>query len=376
MKVLLVVPELFAAEGGIARVMRHYLRALSDARGEASGVSLVALNDTVFPPDKLLRYSGDPLKAAEPCGASRTAFIARTFRAAARCDLAICGHIGQLPVLWAARLLYRKLPYVLVAHGVEVWRPFSWIERQALRGAKEIWCVSDFTRRELLRFSGLPEKCAVVLPNTLDPCLRPVRRTPPTGTPTLLSVSRLSYADRYKGIEHVIAALREVRARVDGTTLRIVGTGDDLPRLRELACAHGVADAVHFLGALSDEALSSEFDRCTAFVLPSKCEGFGLVFLEAMAHGKPCVGADAAAIPDIVSRETGMLPAYGDVAGIASACVHVLTATWDAEAIRSRADTFSFDKFQKQLRSRLQAARRAPLRSSHRTKVRQREADR
>src|SRR5450756_1074127 len=110
-----------------------------------------------------------------------------------------------------------------------------------------------------------------------------------------------------------------IRAAVPGTTLRIVGRGDDLPRLRSLRNQLGVADAVEFLGFINDKRLAAELRSCRLFALPSKKEGFGLVFIEAMAHGRPCLGARAGGIPEVITEDTGVLVDYGDVPGIAAA---------------------------------------------------------
>ncbi len=114
----------------------------------------------------------------------------------------------------------------------------------------------------------------------------------------ILTVSRLSYADRYKGVEDLIAAMPAIRAAVPAARLRVIGRGDDLPRLQGVARRLGLLDhGVEFLGPTDDKAVAAEMGACRLFALPSGREGFGLVFLEAMAQGRPCVGARAAAVP-------------------------------------------------------------------------------
>jgi phosphatidylinositol alpha-1,6-mannosyltransferase len=71
---------------------------------------------------------------------------------------------------------------------------------------------------------------------------------------------------------------------------RIVGTGDDVTYLRELASELGVASYVNFVGSMEDAELREQYKNCSLFVMPSNNEGFGIVFLEAMAYGKPVVG--------------------------------------------------------------------------------------
>ena len=119
------------------------------------------------------------------------------------CDRLICGHVAQLPVAWMAKLLRPRLKYYLVAHGIEVWRQFKLTERIALRGAERILCVSDYTRtRAAQALPGPQPERVVVLPNALDPVFAIENGTPLAECPpTVLTVTRLTYNDRYKGVE-------------------------------------------------------------------------------------------------------------------------------------------------------------------------------
>jgi phosphatidylinositol alpha-1,6-mannosyltransferase len=162
-------------------------------------------------------------------------------------------------------------------------------------------------------------------------------------------VTRLTYNDRYKGVQSMIEAMPAIRAAVPGAILRIIGRGDDLPRLQTLRHKLGLGDAVQFLGFVPDRQLAVELRTCRLFALPSKKEGFGLVFLEAMAHGRPCLGARAGGIPEVITNDTGVLVDYGDVPGIAAASVAALNRPWDEAAILRRALEFSYSPFKERL---------------------------
>jgi phosphatidylinositol alpha-1,6-mannosyltransferase len=228
------------------------------------------------------------------------------------------------------------------------------VERRALSGAHRILCVSEYTRRQLLRFHPklAPERL-VVLPNTLDPFFTTSPATVPTGTPfagpRILTVSRLTAADRYKGIDTLIEALPILRRVCPFALLRVVGDGDDLPRLRALAAARGIAGAVEFTGSISDEALRAEYATCELFALPSRKEGFGLVYLEAMTHGKPCVGARAGGVPEVVNDDVGQLVEYGNVPELAAALADLTRHPVDSEVVRRHAASFAFPAFQARL---------------------------
>jgi phosphatidyl-myo-inositol dimannoside synthase len=312
---------------------------------------LLALNDATVPPADLLRCGNGQIDASAACNRNKVKFVREALRMSRGCDEIVCGHVFMLPVAWMARRLNPQLRYHLVAHGIDVWRRFTVAERVALRGATTIFCVSDYTRRELLKNCPLPEGRAVVLPNALDPTFEIAAGRPLAQCePVILLVTRLTYNDRYKGVEHMIGAMPAIRQAMPAARLRIVGRGDDLPRLRALSEKLGVSDAIDFLGYLPDVALEREFHACRLFALPSKKEGFGLVFLEAMAQGRPCLGVRAGGVPEVITPDTGVLVDYGDVAGIAAASVAALQRAWNEEAILDRARHFAYAPFKERLR--------------------------
>jgi len=357
MKTLLLCPELFARESGIQRIMRLYLKALCETAGTGDEVRLVVLNDRDFPATLLQRYANDQLVLRQACNRSKPAFVWHAVRGASGADRLICGHLGQLIVAWLARCFHPRLRYYLVAHGIEVWRPYTLMEKRALRGARRILCVSDYTRREVQRRIALSGSRFAVVPNALDPLFDHALadNTPGGGESVILTVARLDAWERYKGVDHLIGAMPAVRQAVPAARLRIVGTGSDLPRLKELTVRLGVTGTVEFTGAVDDEHLRKAYRDCALFALPSSGEGFGIVFLEAMAHGKPCLGARAGAVPEIIDGTSGMLVDPGDIRQIAMQLVWALQHQWNPKQIRERAAQFSYPVFRERLQRALAA---------------------
>jgi len=359
MRVLLLSPGMFVREGGIERLMRLYLKALGDFAEQSGGsVESLCLSDKVgeTASDLLNAYSGKSLKSHRGFAHNKLRFALAVLRRARGCDLIVCGHINQLVVARLARLLRPKLRYCVVAHGIEVWRPYGLAERWALRGADRILCVSEFTRSQMLRFDKQLEPNRLkVVPNALDPLLvggdSDTSRNAQTAqrTPTILSVGRLARSDSYKGFDTLIEAMREVLTECPTARLRIVGTGDDLPRLRALAAECGVTRSIDFLGRVSDTALRAEYAECGVFALPSRAEGFGLVYLEALTHGKPCIGAKAGAAPEVIGEAGGLCVGYGNVAELAAAIVELMRTPRESAALRGRAQEFSFERFRERL---------------------------
>lgn len=358
MKTLLLAPELFRAEGGIARILRCYLKALVQLAQEDDCVHTLALNDDAAAAEKAKRLSGGRKGQHVGCNRSKPGFIRQALRLGWESDRVICGHLHQLPVVWLVSCFRPRLEYHLVAHGIEVWRPYGWLEKMALRRARRIFCVSEYTRRQMLRFlPDLDRAKAVVLPNTLELGFsEPPGKEPgpgPRPEPCILIVSRLTQADAYKGIDTMIEAMPLILRQYPSAQLRIVGGGDDVTRLQQLVGTGGLEDAVRFAGIVGDEALRGEYADCDIFALPSRKEGFGLVYLEAMAQGKPCLAARAGGAPEVVNSAVGALVEYGNTDQIAVAVADLLRHPRDPRAIRRRADEFSFPVFTQRLASAL-----------------------
>jgi len=352
-KTLLICPDLFNAEGGIARIMRQYLRALCDLAGQNDAVECVAMMDTGDTSGRIAMLLGSRKARVENCERSRFGFMFVVLVRGFSCQRIICGHLHQLLIARMAKIFNPRLEYILVAHGIEVWRPYTLLERAALRGAHRILCVSEYTRRQMLRFdpSLTPEKL-IVLPNTFDPGFKPARTNigPTTEVhPRILVVSRLSTIDPYKGVDLMIEAMPAILRQFPQAQLRIVGSGDARPRLEALARERAPASAIVFLGGVEDTALRAEYETCDLFALPSRKEGFGLVYLEAMSYGKPCLAARAGGAPEVVDDDVGAVVEYGNTEQIALAVADLIYHPRSPDAIAARVTYFAYPQFVQRL---------------------------
>ena len=123
----------------------------------------------------------------------------------------------------------------------------------------------------------------------------------------------------------VIGAMPRIVSEASGTRYVIMGDGPDRDHLMRLAAASPVADAITFLGALSDDEKFECFSRCDVFAMPSEREGFGIAFLEANAFGKPVVGGRIGGVPDaVVHGETGLLVDPRSDSEVAEAIIRLL----------------------------------------------------
>ncbi len=250
------------------------------------------------------------------------------------------GHVG----LWLKRWL--RLPYVIFAHGNEVLNLVNqgdrlrWpVPRDSLRRADTVIAVSHYTADLVRRLGVAPARIQVVHPGCDSTRFRPrpvdpeLRRRLLGGDhpgPVLLTVGNLVAR---KGQDMVIRALPRVLARVPDLTYLVVGQGRDRAMLERLAQAEGVADRVRFAGALPGALLADIYNLGDLFVMPSRerreqadVEGFGLVYLEANACGKPVIGGHSGGVPDaIADGETGLLVPPEQPDAIATAILRLLT---------------------------------------------------
>lgn len=236
-------------------------------------------------------------------------------------DWILIGHVNLLVFTVAALLLkpFSATRAVLIAHGIEVWGRIGGFRRLAFLHLHTTLCVSRYTRRRVLeQVPKLRQERVTIFPNCLCNTwtgLKPSPQASVPDVPFVLSVSRLERGDRYKGIVTVIEAM----SQLDDLSLHyiVVGQGNDMVFLREVAARCGVAQRVHFLRGISDAQLVNMYTRCKAFVLPSGKEGFGIVFLEAMYFGAPVIAAAEKGALDVVKDgETGLLVRFGDSMGI------------------------------------------------------------
>ena len=118
----------------------------------------------------------------------------------------------------------------------------------------------------------------------------------------LLTVGRMASCERYKGHDHVIAAIPDLVRRGLDTVYLIIGESVDRARLEGIARKVGVAERVRFLGAVDQERLVAAYRMADLFLMPSAGEGFGIAFLEAMASGTPALGFDVAGARDALAE--------------------------------------------------------------------------
>jgi phosphatidyl-myo-inositol dimannoside synthase len=350
--------------GGVQRAGRHVAAVASKLAAErGNSYRFLSLND---PQGLHTVRVGSSEFVVSGYAHAKSQFVFAALKAAGRKpSLVIALHPHLAPIVRAMTFRSRKFRSIVFAHGIEVWQPLGWPRGAALRRADLVIGPSSDTVQHLITQQGIRAEKVQRLPWGLDPEFEArlaagVSTSLPAGFPrngkVILTVGRWDPAERYKGADTIIAALPRVLQTAPDAFLVLIGGGEDRPRLEQLARDRGVSDRAAFLQNLSPDELFACYAACNVFALPSRGEGFGLVFLEAMAHGKPVIGGEHGGTPDVIENAvTGLLVPHGDVERLSTALETLLLdpqfagrmGTRGLERVRAE---YTFEKFESELR--------------------------
>jgi phosphatidylinositol alpha-1,6-mannosyltransferase len=325
-------PEL-DAPGGIQRAGRHLAYVLSEfAAANKMEYRFLSLNDSQELHRLRINEREFVFTGAARGKARFTATALRTVRR--RPKLVLAAHPNLAPIVRAMHLVTPRMKSIICTHGVEVWEPLSPMRRRALHSANLVLSPSQATADFVASLQGIPRKNIRVLPWGLDPDFDlklshlNTAKLPedfPKGR-VILTVGRWLATERYKGMDTLIQSLPRLLLRWPHLQLALVGSGDDREWLEQIARKSGVGSHVSFLTNLSQSELSACYAAAEIFALPSSGEGFGLVYLEAMARGKPVIGGAHGGAPEVIQDGvTGYLVQHGDPIQLATSLDALLT---------------------------------------------------
>ena len=361
------VPNLFEFKGGIQVYLQDILQALIHQLPQVSLLIFDKL-DQCQPPSSFerksisFRFSGNLPKILQTYHFALNLILGAVSK---RPKLILCGHIHFSPVaLWIQRLT--KIPYWIIVYGTDAWDVQDAGKIKALHSADKIISISTYTRDRLIEEQGLLSEKISLLPVTFDAQRFKLSPKPDyllqrygleAQQPILLTVGRLASSDRYKGYDQILHALPEIRQQFPNIHYILVGKGDDCPRLEQLINQLNLQTCVTLAGFVPDEELCDHYNLCDVFVMPSKGEGFGIVYLEALACGKPTLGGNQdGAIDALRQGELGALVDPDDVQAIAKTTVQILQGTYpnpliyQPELLRQKViDFFSIERFNQTL---------------------------
>jgi glycosyltransferase involved in cell wall biosynthesis len=263
---------------------------------------------------------------------------------------------------WLKR--WAGIPYWVVVHGEEAWNLCNPQLQTALRNAEQVIAVSHHTRNRLLSEQCLNPVKVSVLPNTFEANRFRIAPKPPAllkryglslEQPVILTVTRLGRSSAEgKGYRQVLQALVRVRRQIPNVHYLLVGKGDDRERIKSLIAQLHLTDCVTLTGFIPDEELCDHYNLCDVFALPSCIEGFGIVYLEALACGKPVLaGSRDGAVEPLDAGKLGVLVEPEDVGAIAEHLINILKGAcpnptiYQSETLRQKTiERFEFARFQ------------------------------
>ena len=362
MRLLAFVTDAYGGHGGVAKVNRD----LFDAWLAHPVIDRV----TVVP------RSGGAASVAAPPGVDHRAeaatgiraFLSETAQAIAAggYDGVFAGHLHLAPFA-AAAAKRAGVPWILLLHGIEAWGPPHWPATQgrlmtaltlrAARTADTFVTVSDVTRQRYARRVGLRADDGIVVPNSVDPSsygAGPKRadlldRYGLRNRTVLMTLARLSPDERYKGIDEVMEALPELATTHPDVSYLICGSGDDRNRLEAKARDLGVHDRVVFAGYVDETEKADHYRLADAFVMPGWGEGFGIVYLEALACGVPVVASSKDASHEaVLDGELGVVVDPHDPTSVVEGIRDALARP---KGVPAGLDTFSQAQFGERWRS-------------------------
>lgn len=287
-KLFMGFDSLVPGNGGICRVARLMTKVIAQeaAEGNLSARTMV-LNDSVLTTDLGV--------AVESARGSRARFVYAVTKAALTHSHFLYDFVGMARAHCRLPLLRR--PFLTFICGIEVWegaRPdrIAWAGR-----ASELVSITAYTRDRAERVFGSFDHARVCWLSTETdemPPLVPKRE----GPPRVLIVARMDMPG-YKGHDELIEAWPIVVAAVPDAILTIVGTGEACGAYKSMASRLPCADRIEFRGFVPDAKMDEIWSQTTVFAMPSRGEGFGLVYIEAMRHGVPVIASIHDAAPEI-----------------------------------------------------------------------------
>jgi glycosyltransferase involved in cell wall biosynthesis len=361
------MPNLFEFKGGVQVYSAFFLKAIQSLYPHGCFDVFLKHDLRSLPHVAHLPHTQFHFAGAAPASMRTLAFSAQLLSQGVwqRPDLVITTLLNFTPAAYRLKQL-TGIPYWTIAHGVDAWNITRPDLQTALRHADLILAVSNYTRDRLLKEQDLDPAQVVLLPNTFDASRFQIGHKPAhllqkyhlkPQQPVILTVNRLSSTELYKGYDKILEALPQIRQAIPNVHYVLVGKGDDRPRIERLITQLQLQHCVTLAGFVPDDQLCDYYNLCDVFAMPSKCEGFGIVYLEALACGKPVLGGNQdGALDALCWGELGALVNPTDIRDIAQTLIQILQGKhlnlllYQSSALRQKViEIYGFERFRQTL---------------------------
>ena len=365
--ILFLTLRVFSATGGIEKVCRVVCKALSDFSVEnlQSRMAVFSMYDFSNQADE--KYV--PANIFKGFGQQKINFVKAAVQKGCNSKVVILSHINLLLIGYLIKIFSPRTKIILFAHGIEVWEPLNSFKKHLLKNCDKILCVSAFTQQKMIEVHQLKAAQLMVLNNCLDPFLELQGSAVKdekllagfnfTKTDIiLLTLTRLSSKELYKGYDHVMESIHALKQEYPQIKYLLVGNYDaaEKQRLDGIIQKLSLQNQVVFTGYIPDEELSRHYQLADVYIMPSKKEGFGIVFIEAMYYGLPVIAGNKDGSADaLLQGRLGLLINPDDQAAINDAIKKVLVNTNDYKPNHALLMAhFGFDVYKEKLKNILQ----------------------
>lgn len=253
-----------------------------------------ALHNKYFPEEHFKGFGGHKIRS-----------LISTCLAGRKRRVVILSHVNLLLAGWIIKRTAPAVQVILIAHGIEVWKPLSPFKKKMLQRLDNILPVSAYTNSMMMTVQGIDPSKLTVVNNCLDPYLPPpgIKKDPALlqryglhkDDIIILTLTRLAATERHKGYALVIKAIASILQQTNAQIKYIIAgkySADEKEYVLQLAENAGIAGKLLLTGFVADEALAAHFCLADMYVMPSRKEGFGIVFNEAMYYGLPVVAGN------------------------------------------------------------------------------------
>jgi len=344
--ILFFYKNAFSQTGGIQTFNKYFISALE---GVGYNVNLVSLDD-----ESSDIKSNLPFVSLEHKKLNAFKYILKHHK---KYDTFIFSHINFAPLAIFLYILNRNAKIFFITHGIEVWKELP-KTTQWIMNKSTILTVSNFSKNELKKYNSRLRDIKL-FPNCIKLQNQNIELKNPydDNSFNILSVTRLSKSEQLKGIDSIIKTLPILKDKIPNIKYNIIGKGEDTIRLKKLADELKVSKYVNFLGFVKD--INEYYKYCDIFTLPSKKEGFGIVYLEAMQYKKPVVAVNYGGVTDVViDDKTGYLCSYNDINCLSEKIYNLylnpkLRKRLGENGYRHLIDNFTFDLYANRLKELL-----------------------
>jgi phosphatidyl-myo-inositol dimannoside synthase len=288
----------FSANGGIQNFNRCFIKALDEQTTDAkTSLTISSFYDkstdaNYFKKGKFITYP------------NKYAYVLSTVLNAHKYDLIILGHVNMALIGVIIKLLFPKKQVWVITHGVEVWMPsLGFLRNRLLDVVDKIIAVSQYTKDQMVFHRKINADKISIFYNTINPFFEvptnfeasekiKLKYGFPLGSTVLLTVTRIDSNDKYKGYDIVLEAMSKIATK---DIFYIIGgkyDAQEKARIDTLIESYQLQNQVILPGYISDSDLVDYYKYADIFIMPSKGEGFGIVFIEAAVCGAVVIGGN------------------------------------------------------------------------------------